>query len=66
LQLAVDSVKYFSDKLECGLPLKKMDLIGVPLSGLGMENFGLLTFRGPAFFLVNETTPLETKQRITR
>lgn len=41
--------------------MKKLDLIGIPLQGLGMENFGLLTFRTD-HFLINQET-LETRKR---
>lgn len=66
LNLAEKALTYLCDKLECGLPLRKCDLIGVPLDGLGMENFGLLTFRGPTYFLVDEDTPIDLRQRISR
>lgn len=65
LELAVRAIKYFVEQLQYVLPMEKMDLIGVPLSGLGMENYSLLTFRWN-HFLVNSDTALSMRQRIAR
>jgi hypothetical protein len=65
LDLAGRAVIYFCDQLKIDLPMQKMDLVGVPLGGLGMENHSLLTFQWE-HFLVNAETPFARRQRIAR
>jgi aminopeptidase N len=65
LDYAEKALKYFCNQFKCGLPLQKLDLVGCPLAGLGMENWGLITFRTD-FFLVDDSTAFERVQRITR
>jgi len=60
---ACNAIIYFTKTFRCFLPLEKLDLIGVPLDGLGMENFGLLTFRS-THFIIDESTPLALRKRI--
>ena len=63
LTWACNAVVYFTKTFRCYLPLEKLDLIGVPLDGLGMENFGLLTFRS-THFIINDSTTLAIRKRI--
>lgn len=63
LSWGCNAVAYFTKTFRCFLPLTKLDLVGVPLKGLGMENFGILTFR-TTHFLINEETELALRKRI--
>lgn len=54
LESACRAVEYFTATFKCFLPLEKLDLIEIPLSGLGMENFGMATFR--TGYLINKPT----------
>jgi aminopeptidase N len=66
LNMAEKALTFYVQKLRIGYPLPKMDIIGVEnMDALAMENWGALIFVND-FFLVNNDTPFQRKQRIAR
>lgn len=63
LDWACNAVTYFTKAFQCFLPIPKLDLMEIPLSGLGMENFGIATFSTGYLTIINSTT-LAIKKRI--
>lgn len=63
LTWACNAVVYFTKAFQCFLPLSKLDLLEIPLSGLGMENFGLATFR-TNYLTITDKTVLGIRKRI--
>lgn len=63
LDWACNAVAYFTKAFECFLPTSKLDLMEIPLSGLGMENFGIATFR-TGYLTIVESTTLALRKRI--
>lgn len=63
LDWACNAVSYFSKTFQCFLPINKLDLVEIPLSGLGMENFGLATFR-TGYLTITDRTTVAIRNRI--
>lgn len=63
LDWACNAVTYFTRTFACHLPLEKLDLVTLPLGGLGMENFGILTFR-TGYLAISESTTVALRKRI--
>ncbi|PVU95982.1 hypothetical protein BB561_001475 [Smittium simulii] len=63
LDVAVKSLKYFSEAFDMPYPLKKLDIIAVPDFGSGaMENWGLITFRTEALLVHEKFSSTKAKQ----
>lgn len=55
--VAIQSIKFFTEKFQIPYPLKKMDLLAVPDFEAGaMENFGLVTYRETCILVDPNTT----------
>ncbi|RNF26358.1 puromycin-sensitive aminopeptidase-like protein [Trypanosoma conorhini] len=66
LDLLTKAVAFFDDYFAFRLPLQKLDLVCLRCCGfLAMENWGMISMHLD-YMLVNESTPLERRQRIAR
>lgn len=65
LQVAVRSLKFFSDYFGAEYPLPKLDMVAIPSFAMGaMENWGLITYRKTSLLFDEGSTPVRSKKNI--
>ncbi|EGG23511.1 membrane aminopeptidase H11-4 [Cavenderia fasciculata] len=66
LQIASDSLTYYTKYFNIDYPISKMDLVGIPDFAAGaMELWGCITFREVDLFYNPKTSTMDNKQRVS-
>ena len=66
LEVAIKSVKHFTNFFDCPYPMNKLDLIAISdFSYSAMENWGLITFRESALLVDEQESSEAQKQWVT-